>query len=83
MGREITTDVAGNRVIDSNGNEIGVVTDVDDEDGTAYVEPNREELGGELKTRLGWGSDTASTYPLRNDAIGEITDDAIQLRDEY
>lgn len=82
MGEEITMGDGGKRVIDSNGNEIGVVTDVDDEDGTAYVEPNRE-IGGELKTRLGWGSDTQSEYPLRNDAIGEITAEEILLREEY
>lgn len=80
MGAEITTDESGKRVIDSEGTDVGIVMDV--EDGTAYVEPN-QDLGGELKTRLGWGSDTASTYPLRNDAIGEITDDEIHLREEY
>ncbi|APX97834.1 hypothetical protein [Natronorubrum daqingense] len=80
MGAEITTDESGKRVVDSEGTDVGIVMDV--EDGTAYVEPN-QDLGGELKTRLGWGSDTASTYPLRNDAIGEITDDEIHLRGEY
>ncbi|QLK24445.1 PRC-barrel domain containing protein [Natrinema zhouii] len=80
MGEEITVEDGGKRVIDSNGNEIGVVMDVDD--GTAYVDPS-EELGGELKTRLGWGRDTESRYPLRNDAIGEITDEEIRLREEY
>ncbi|WP_306054508.1 hypothetical protein [Natronococcus wangiae] len=82
MGEEITMEDGGKRVIDSNGNEIGVVTDVDDEDGTAYVEPN-QEIGGELKTRLGWGSDAQSEYPLRNDAIGEITEEEILLREAY
>ncbi|QCS40938.1 PRC-barrel domain containing protein [Natrinema versiforme] len=80
MGDEITTEDGGKRVIDSNGTEIGVVLDV--EDGTAYVDPN-DEIGGELKTRLGWGPDTGSRYPLRNDAIGEITDEEIRLRGEY
>lgn len=83
MSPAITTEEAGKRVVDSNGNEIGVVVDVDDEEDTAYVDPDQEELGGELKTRLGWGRDTASRYPLRNDAISEITDNAIQLREEY
>lgn len=80
MGEEITVEDGGKRVIASDGTEIGVVTDV--EDGTAYVDPNRQ-LGGELKGRLGWGSDVQSEYPLRNDAIGEITDEEIRLRDEY
>ncbi|MXV62937.1 hypothetical protein GS429_12835 [Natronorubrum sp. JWXQ-INN-674] len=47
------------------------------------MEPNQEGLGGELKTRLGRGADAQSEYPLRNDAIGEVTDGEIRLRDEY
>ncbi|MFC4439767.1 MULTISPECIES: hypothetical protein [Natrialbaceae] len=82
MGAEITVEDGGKPVIDSEGTEIGVVTDVDDDEGTAYVEPN-QDLGGEPKTRLGWGSDTQSEYPLRNDAIDTVTDDEIQLREEY
>ncbi|WP_049928985.1 hypothetical protein [Halopiger goleimassiliensis] len=82
MSQEIGTEDGGKRVIDSNGDEIGVVIDVNDEEGTAYVEPN-QEIGGELKSRLGWGPDAQSEYPLRNDAIGEITDEEIRLRDEY
>ncbi|WP_247003323.1 hypothetical protein [Halosolutus gelatinilyticus] len=82
MTDEVSTEDGGKRVIDSNGTEIGVVLDVDDEEGTAYVEPN-QEVGGELKSRLGWGSDAQSEYPLRNDAIGEITDEEIRLREEY
>ena len=80
MGEEITTEDGGKRVVASSGDEIGVVVDV--EEGTAYVEPN-QEIGGELKSRLGWGADAQSEYPLRNDAIGEITDEEIRLRDEY
>ena len=83
MSTELSTEDAGKRVIDSDGNEIGVVIDVDDEEGTAYVEPDQAEIGGELKSRLGWGRDAQSEYPLRHDAISEVTDNAIQLRDEY
>ncbi|NUB90278.1 hypothetical protein HTZ84_16595 [Haloterrigena sp. SYSU A558-1] len=83
MSDEITADEAGKRIVDSNGNEIGVVVDVDADEGTAYVEPEEAKLGGDLKSRLGWGRDAQSEYPLRHDAIAEITDDAIQLREEY
>ncbi|MBZ6495333.1 hypothetical protein [Natrinema longum] len=74
MGEEITVEDGGKRVTDSDGNEIGVVLDV--EGGAASVEPNRE-LGGELKPRLGWGPDERSRDPLRNDAIGESADEEI------
>lgn len=80
MGTEITTEDRAKRVIDGSGTEIGIVDDVDD--GTAYVDPD-PDVDGELKTKLGWGSDEQSRYPLRNDAIDEITDDEIRLRDQY
>ncbi|MCW8171889.1 PRC-barrel domain containing protein [Natrialba swarupiae] len=60
MGEEPTAEDDGKRVIDGSGDEVGVVVDVDD--GTAYVEPN-QEIGGELKSRLGWGRDAQSRYP--------------------
>lgn len=80
MGAEITTDDRAKHVIDGSGTEIGIVDDVDN--GTAYVDPD-PDIDDELKTKLGWGSDERSTYPLRNDAVDAITDDEIQLHDEY
>lgn len=80
MGAEITTDERAKRVISEDGTELGIVDDV--EDGTAYVDPD-PEIPGELKSKLGWGGDERSTYPLRNDAIDMVTDDEIQLRAEY
>ena len=80
MGTEITTDDRAKRVIDGAGNEIGIVDDVDD--GTAYVDPD-PDIPGELKSKLDWGSDERSTYPLRHDAIDTITDEEIQLQDDY
>lgn len=80
MGTEITTDDRAKHVIDGSGTEIGIVDDVDN--GTAYVDPD-PDIDDELKTKLGWGSDERSTYPLRNDAVDAITDDEIQLHDEY
>lgn len=77
---EITTDERAKDVISGDGTEIGVVDEV--EDGTAYVEPNRE-IPGELKSKLGWGADEQSTYPLREDAIDAITEEEIRLREEY
>ncbi|QRV16886.1 PRC-barrel domain containing protein [Haloterrigena salifodinae] len=83
MSEEITADEGGKRILDSNGTEIGVVVDVDADKGTASVEPEQAKLGGDLESRLGWGRDTQSQYPLRHDAIDDITDEAIRLREEY
>ncbi|NEU58916.1 hypothetical protein [Halorussus sp. MSC15.2] len=77
---ELTEDDVANAVVDGEGNRIGIVADV--EDGTAYVDP-ADDLAGPLKTKLDWGADTKDTYPLRNDAIADVTDDEVRLRDEY
>lgn len=77
---DLTEDEVANVVVDGEGERIGVVTDV--EDGTAYVDPD-DDLAGPLKTKLDWGATTEDAYPLRNDAVGEVTDDEIRLRDEY
>lgn len=77
---EITEDERAKRVIDGSGNQIGIVDDVSD--GTAYVDPDRD-IPDELKSKLGWGADERSTYPLRNDAIDAISDDEIRLREKY
>lgn len=74
---ELTSDDRAKPVVDGAGNEIGIVAAV--EDGTASVDPV-EDLGGEIKSKLGWGPDERSTYPLRDDAIGEVTDEVIRLR---
>ncbi|MEY7852232.1 PRC-barrel domain containing protein [Natrarchaeobius sp. A-rgal3] len=80
MSVELTTEDGGKRVVNGDGDEVGVVVDVDD--GTAYVEPN-QEIGGELKSRLGWGRDAQSRYPLRHDAIDDVADEEIRLREKY
>lgn len=77
---EITENERAKRVIDGSGNQIGIVDDVSD--GTAYVDPDRD-IPDELKSKLGWGADERSTYPLRNDAIDAISDDEIRLREKY
>lgn len=77
---EITEDERAKRVVDEAGTEIGIVDDVDD--GTAYVDPE-PDVRGELKMRLGWGGDEQTTYPLRHDAVDEITDDEIHLRENF
>lgn len=77
MAEEITADERAKRVVDGDGREIGIVDTVDD--GTAYVDPE-PDIAGDLKSKLGWGADEQSTYPLRNDAIDTITDEEIRLR---
>lgn len=80
MSPTVSDDDEAKRVVDGAGNSIGLVTEV--RDGTAYVDPN-PDIDDQLKSQLGWGRLSQDTYPLRHDAIDEITDDEIRLQDDY
>ena len=76
---ELTNDEVAKRVVDGAGNDIGIVDSV--QEGTAYVDP-ADDIGA-VKSKLDWGADEHDTYPLRNDAISEVTDEEVRLRSEY
>jgi len=69
----------GKRVIDAQDEKIGVVTEVDEETGSVYVDPN-PGLAERIKTRLGWESHDDDAYAVEADRIDEITDDEVRLR---
>ena len=75
---EITDGDQGKSVIDRNGDHVGIVSDVSD--GTAYVEPD-DDVPGALKSKLGWGASEKDEYALREDAIDEVTEEAVRLRE--
>lgn len=77
---EITEDDRAKRVVDDEGEAIGIVAEV--KEGTAYVDPD-PNIDTEVKSTLGWGDDERTTYPLRNDVIEEVTDDEIRLVTDY
>ena len=77
---ELTDDDVSKHVVTADGDEVGLVTEV--EDGTAYVDPDRD-VPSQLKSKLNWSATHKDTHPLRNDAIDEVTDDEIKLRPEY
>jgi hypothetical protein len=77
---ELTDDDISKHVVTADGDEVGLVTEV--EDGTASVDPDRD-VPSQLKSKLNWGATHEDTYPLRNDAIDAVTDDEIRLRPEY
>ncbi len=58
----------GNRVFDRDGNEIGIVEAIDEDDGTLYVDPNPGVLD-EVKAELGWGSEDEDNYVITADQI--------------
>jgi hypothetical protein len=74
----LTEDDEGKRVIDSFGDEVGRVIEV--EHGTAHVDPD-PGLTEKLKSKLGWGDEEdTETYRLAEDSIEAVTSDEIRLR---
>ncbi|WP_122091037.1 DUF2171 domain-containing protein [Halalkalicoccus subterraneus] len=70
-----TEDDTGKTVIDSTGEEIGIVSAV--EGGTIHVETD-PGLTDSIKATLGWG-DTDGTQTIAPAHVAEITDDAVHL----
>lgn len=76
MAIDITDADEGKAVIDSNGNQVGVVKSV--EHGTAYVDPD-PGITDKLMSKLGWGDSDEEDYPLQEARIETVTDDEIRL----
>jgi hypothetical protein len=78
-GVSISPDEQGKNVVDERGNEIGIVSAV--EEGTAYVDP-KPGLTDRLKARLDWGSHGDDEYPLESSQITDVTDNEVVVRSE-
>ena len=76
MSTQFTDDDIGKRVVNADGDEVGMVADV--EHGTAHVEPD-PGITDSIKARLGWSESGEDTYPLQEEAVGRVTDDEIRL----
>jgi len=67
----------GKKVMNAHGDEIGRVTEVRGD--TAYVDPDPGMMDT-MRSKLGWGDADKDTYPLKDQDVTEITDDAIHVR---
>lgn len=76
MEHNLTEEDEGKKVVDSSGDEIGIVSGV--RGGTAYVDPD-PDLTENIKSRLGWGDVDQDDYPLDDSQIETVTDDEIRL----
>ncbi len=76
MERELTARDEGKPVVDSNGEQLGVVSAVEDE--RAYIDPD-PGLADNIRAQLGWGNPDDDAYPLPQGRITEIADDEIRL----
>ncbi|WP_343230416.1 hypothetical protein [Salinilacihabitans rarus] len=77
MSPDFTDDDVGKRVVNANGDEIGVVTAI--EHGTPHVEPD-PGMTDTIKAKLGWEDPDEKAYPLQEAAVDRVTDDEIRLR---
>ncbi|MFP8954117.1 hypothetical protein ACLI4Z_14285 [Natrialbaceae archaeon A-arb3/5] len=75
----LSTDDQGKEVVDSAGQQIGIVAEVEDE--TAYIDPE-PGLTDRLKARLNWGGHDDDEYPVESTEIREITDDELVVESE-
>jgi hypothetical protein len=75
--QSITESEKGKRVVDADGNKIGIVTGV--RGGTAFVDPD-PGLTDTIMSKLGWENVAEDDYPLDESRIEMITDDEIHLR---
>jgi hypothetical protein len=79
MASEITEEEEGKSVLSSDGEQVGVVIDV--QHGTARVKPD-PGLTDELKAKVGFGDTDEESYPLQEERIETVTDDEIRLRED-
>lgn len=74
----LTDDEIGKSVVDSTGEEVGMITDVDDSGEMMYVNPE-PGIAERIKAALDWGS-SDEDYPVDSQQIKRITDDAVELK---
>jgi len=66
----------GKRVINADGEELGVVADVTA--GTAHVNPDAG-ITDKIKAKLGWEDPDEETYRLPSESVENITDDEVRI----
>lgn len=76
----IDEDDEGKTVVNADGDSVGTVVDVDNNDANVEPDPN---LTDELAAELGWGDADEETYQLDNDAVETVTDDEIRLEEHH
>lgn len=75
--RHVTDDDQGKAVVNTNGEKIGMVTEI--KSGTAYVNAD-PSLTDTIRSKLGWSDADQDDYVLDEDHIDTVTDDEIRLK---
>jgi len=66
----------GKAVVNAAGDEVGMVAAV--EGGRMYVDPH-PSITDRIRTALGWGTDRDDSYPVDEDHVARIDDEAVVL----
>jgi hypothetical protein len=77
MAHSFTDDDEGKKVINADGETVGLVSEVTH--GTAYVDPD-PGIAEKLMSKLGWSDRDDDDYPLQESAVDRVDDDAVHLR---
>lgn len=72
----LTTEDEGKFLVDSEGEQLGVVTAV--EDGTAYVEPD-PSITEAVTQAFGWGDADADDIEVPPEAVDTVTDEEVRV----
>jgi hypothetical protein len=75
--KTITDEDEGKKVVNPNGDTIGIVSSV--RSGSAYVDPD-PGITDKIMGKLEWNDVDEDHYPLKDTQIDTITDDDIRLK---
>lgn len=76
MCAQFTDDDEGKRVVNANGDEIGIIESVEAE--RAYVNPD-PGITDTIKSKLGWGDSDDESYELPEQNVEAVTDNEVRL----
>jgi sporulation protein YlmC with PRC-barrel domain len=76
---KLTADEQGKRVVNEDGETVGMVTNVDETAGKAYVDSD-PNIAEKIMSRLGWDTMDADDYAIEQHQVDSITDDEIRLK---
>ncbi|SDG11506.1 hypothetical protein [Halorientalis regularis] len=74
----LSTEDEGKFLMDVEGEQIGIVTEVDPDEQIAYVEPD-PEIGEAVVQGLGFGDADADDIELPADAVETVTDSELRV----
>lgn len=74
----LTAEDEGKDVYNATGTKIGTISEVKGE--TAYVDP-KPKLTDRIRSKLGWDNADEDEYVLDQDAVDDIGDSAVTLRE--